>query len=176
MNITKIAAVLKKHPEIIVYKENSRQYISNGYAVYDITDLPELYNDEQVFAVLGITSAKQDKYNVRIKEGLPEIISSDDYGFTVDPLQTEIKRHHGESYRIFKNDTTAIFVQQLYLKPLEENEPYTYSVRDCGDGTQMLVVEYGLLGPIMYVVEYRMRDKQIYQDLEDMLRFAKRNL
>ena len=41
MNITKVAAVLKKHPEIIVYKENSRQYISNGYAVYDITDLPE---------------------------------------------------------------------------------------------------------------------------------------
>lgn len=175
MNITKIAAVLKKHPEIIVYKENSRQYISNGYAVYDITDLPELYNDEQVFAVLGISSAKQDKYKVKIKDELPEIISSDDYGFTVDPLQTEIKRHHGESYRIFKNDATTIFVQQLYLKPLGENEPYTYSVRDCGNGTQMLVVEYGLLGAVMYVMEYRMRDKQVYQDLEDMLRLAKRD-
>lgn len=173
MNIAKISAVLKKFPEIVVFKENSRQYISNGYAVYDITDLPELYNAEQVFAVLGIASTKQDKYDVKIKDELPEIISSDDYGFTVDPLQTEIKRHYGESYRIFKNDTTAIFVQQLYLKPLEENEPYTYSVRDGRDGTQMLVVEYGLLGAIMYVMEYRMRDDRIFQDMADILRLAK---
>lgn len=175
MNIVKIAAVLKKHPEIIVYKQNSRQYISNGYVVYDITDLPELYNDEQVFAVLGIASAKQDKYNVKIKDELPEFISSNDYGFTVDPLQTEIKRHHGERFRIFSNGTTAIFIQQLYLKPLEENEPYMYAVRDCGGGTQMLVVEYGLLGPVMYAMEYRMRDKQVFQDMEDILRLAKRD-
>lgn len=173
MNITKISAVLKKHPEIVVYKGNSRQYISNGYVVYDITDLPELYNDEQVFAVLGIVSAKQDKYNVKIKGELPEIISSDDYGFTVDPLQTEIKRHNGERFRIFSNGTTAIFIQQLYLKPLEENEPYMYSVRDCSDGTHMLVVEYGLLGAVMYVMEYRMRDSQVFQDIANILRLAK---
>lgn len=72
MNITKISAVLKKSSEIVVFKENSRQYISNGYVVYDITDLPELYNSEQVFAVLGIASAKQDKYNVKVKDELPE--------------------------------------------------------------------------------------------------------
>lgn len=174
MNITKISAVLKKFPEIVVFKENSRQYISNGYAVYDITDLPELYNSEQVFAVLGIASAKQDKYNVKIKDELPECINSDDYGFTVDLLQTEIKRHNGERLRIFSNGTTAIFIQQLYLKPLEENEPYMYSVRDCGDGTQMLVVEYGLLGAVMYIMEYRiMRDNQIFKDIADILRLAK---
>lgn len=83
--------------------------------VYDITDLPELYNSEQVFAVLGIASAKQDKYNVKVKDELPECISSDDYGFTVGPLQTEIKRHYGERFRIFSNGTTAIFIQELYL-------------------------------------------------------------
>lgn len=175
MNITKVAAVLKKHPEIIVYKRNSRQYISNGYVVYDITDLPELYNEEQVFAILGIATAKQDKYNVKIKDELPELIDSDDHDIEVDPLQTEIKRHNGERYRVFKNDTTAFFIQQLYLKPLEENEPYMYYVRNCGDGTQMLVVEYGLLGAVMYVMEYRMRDNQVFQDLEDILRLVKRD-
>lgn len=66
-----------------------------------------------------------------------------------------------------------IFIQKLYLKPLNKNEPYSYSVRDCSDGTRILVVEYGLLGAIMYVMEYRMRDNQVFQDIADILRLAK---
>lgn len=176
MNIAKIAAVLKKQPEIIVWQTSEpRQYIGNPFVVYDISEMPMLRTEEQVFAVLGISSEKQNRFALRFGKELPKIIGERKDEEGIDPINTKIYTPEGKQCCIFKNDTAAIFIQEIYLKPLEDVVMYQYFVREGEDGTRLLIVDDGMLGPTMYVMECKKGLEQAFMDFRNILRLAKRN-
>lgn len=171
MNIVKIATVLKKTPMIIVYQGEQKQFISNGFAMYDISELPTLYSTDQVYAILGISP---DKYQVRI-DALPIDIMASENDESVEPIAYEIKRINGERFRIFKNENAIIVIKQLFLKPLDDDEIYSYFLRRSKAGEKILVVNYGILGDIMCVMEYKLKERQFFDDYEQILRLADRD-
>ena len=153
MKINAIASVLKSGASIKLYRYYDEQYITNGFALYAVSNLPHIETNDQLCAVLGIPSDKQGKYNINIEAGslLPCLCRTEtDRALYID---TPIERDDllslnwlGEEYIIFKTDHKLLFVRRTYLKPFNEYEDlYYFDRHDTQDGKHVIVIKAGML-------------------------------
>ena len=72
MKIQKIQKLCKSAKRIIIFNaKNGVQWISDGYCIYPLFNLPRL-SRENIFAMFDIPADKQGKIYFEEREGLPE--------------------------------------------------------------------------------------------------------
>ena len=121
MKLQKAINIIKKSTSIILYQSESRKLMSNGYAVYDVSDFPTIDTEEQLAAVLGISKMEDHIFAI---EEIPEIFEDESKMQHARQLFTGI---------IIKGDEFVLFdcgeiyaVRAEYLKPFEDDDLFKF--------------------------------------------------
>ena len=118
MKLSKIWALCKGAGRFIVYNLPGGQWISDGYAVYPLMDLPEL-SEESIYTIMDIPKDKRSEYLFERREAEPNGISFADavdreYELKRVPLQLT---YQGCTTLPFESRYGVLFVDKRYLIP-----------------------------------------------------------
>ena len=146
MKLQKAVNIIKKSSTIILFQEDDRKLLSDGYAAYDVSIFPTIETEEQLAAVLGISKIKDHTFT--IKE-IPEI------------FEDESKTQHARLFftkMIIDGDEFVLFdcgeiyaVRAEYLKPFEDDDLFKFI--HTGDSCMILgggFITTGYIFPITF--------------------------
>lgn len=115
MNYQKIIGTFKKKGLITVYTAKDRQWISDGYAVYPLLQMPKM-NEQSIRAIFDIA----DSVHIVEKAELPATICFDDIDVTENAIfQEEIQlQPSGLDTVSFRTQAGVTFIDSRYLDPI----------------------------------------------------------
>lgn len=172
MKLKAVAAVCRSNKTLVICRQDGRQLVGNGHALYDVRGLPEMTPEEvlRMFDVKEeqisnwyITDVRMETpYNFRdvadeeeeLHDDLPAILY---LGNFVQPLHTEA----GES----------IFVDKDLLKPID-GDMTRYFLRRKENGERYVVIKEGFLFEAM-IMPYDMTTSVLREKLEKLWRACK---
>ncbi|MBR1382772.1 MAG: hypothetical protein IJ555_03035 [Ruminococcus sp.] len=149
MKISAIMALMKKSKTINLYKQNGKQWISNGRAAYAVHCLPELDND-QLCVIAGIPESKAADYNINTEAEWLEV-------FNEKPAEGELlfERRNAVTYctngALYEALTDAEgrvwLVDTKYLRPIRDYdaEALSFYITKGSDKVPVIRVRAGLL-------------------------------
>lgn len=126
MKLKNIAAICKKTKMMILFNEQNgdgeitAQYISNGAAVYPITGLPVLGEDE-ILTIFDITEKQRDKWYVRTQE-VPAGINLAD----IDKNERQVEQSNisiasdGKVLLPLQTYDRIVFIDNAYIQPFND--------------------------------------------------------
>lgn len=150
MKFKKIITLCKNNKQIRLYDGESEQWISDGYALYPLFNMPK-FDEESICRACDITEKQADKMLISYDHGLP---SAFDYSDTT-PNETPCAREDAIFGRIIPIITShgMEFINGNYLLPFEDADDdmlYIFE-RTQESGQPYFVVKQGfaLVGIIM---------------------------
>ncbi len=145
MKLKSVAAVCRSNKTLVVCRQDGRQLVGNGHALYDVRGLPRMTPEE----MLRMFDVKEDQvsnwYIPMERDEMPYNLTDDApeeeelhmdlpsigyYGDVVQPMDTE--------------DGEIIFVDKALLKPIDGKFP-RYFLRRKESGERYVVVKDGFL-------------------------------
>lgn len=169
MKLKAVAAVCRSNKTLVICRQDGRQLVGNGHALYDVRGLPEMMPEE----VLRMFDVKETQisnwyipdvrmempYNFRDDDDEEEELHNDlpaiQYlGDFVQPLHTEA----GE----------IIFVDKDLLKPID-GDMTRYFLRRKGNGERYVVIKDGFLFEAL-IMPYDMITSVLCEKLEKLWR------
>ena len=145
MKIQKIQQLCKAAKRIIIIDDKSHgiQWISDGYCVYPLFNLPRLTR-ENIFAMFDIPEDKQGSILFEERETLPismdfsdvadgeQVVSTEPYGISA----------YGRSFSVINGTEGALLVDSKYLKVFDKDAVYYERCRKVG--SPYIVVKEGM--------------------------------
>lgn len=145
MKLKSVAAVCRSNKTLVICRQDGRQLVGNGHALYEVRGLPTMTPEE----MLRMFDVKEDQmsnwYIPMERDMMPYNLGEDDqeeeelrmdlpalgyYGDLVQPMETE--------------DGEIIFVDKALLKPIDSDFP-RYFLRRKESGERYVVVKDGFL-------------------------------
>ena len=126
MKLKSIAAIFKRNKRLnILVMPNGAQWITNGYALYSMSGMPDL-TPAMVLKIFDIPDDKQGEWTCEIKpmpENMRGICTNGIFAteLLLEPKKSTIK-YGGITYSLFRNIDELIAVDEKYLKPLDDME------------------------------------------------------
>lgn len=144
MEIKKIINFCKKSGNLGIYENEGKQWITDGYALYPLFNLP-LFDEETICAAYDISAKKAGKMRITFNIKLPAIF---DYRDDVEG-ETECKRGAPLFNGLVPITTThgIEFIESKYLSPFtdaDDNMIFIYE-RTTANGTTYFAVKDGLM-------------------------------
>ena len=121
MKIKKLIDICKKTGNIFLYDTGESRWISDGHAIYDITELPA-FDETTLCNTFDINEKQAAKINFRNETALPKNICFDD----VCESEVVAERgpmwlsHAGTGNIPFKTSQGVVFIESKYLLPLSD--------------------------------------------------------
>ena len=118
MKLSKIGALCKGAKRIIVYNVFGGQWLSDGYVLYPLVDLPHL-DEESVYTIFDIPKDKRSKVQYEERTSLPYGINVADAVTGETPLQYAGCgiSYHGAAYTPMNGKDGILFIDRRYLAP-----------------------------------------------------------
>ncbi len=145
MKIQKIQQLCKAAKRIIIIEDavHGTQWISDGYCVYPLFNLPRL-SKENIFAMFDIP---EDKQGAILFEEMEELPASMDFSDTADGEQVVSPEPfgisaYGRSFEVINGAEGAMLVDSKYLKVFEKDAVFYERYRE--HGTPYIVVKEGM--------------------------------
>lgn len=132
---------LCKHSKIInILETYTHQWISDGFACYPLLKMPKL-NEKTVLTVLNIPESKANKYTVTVQPMYEHFNINDD-----DLAEREINKAWMSimNARPMKTSEGITFINDRYLKPLQDLEYPKFFERKTESGQIYIVIKDGL--------------------------------
>ena len=154
MIISKIKDICKTAKRIVITRTECVQWISDGYGIYPLYNMPEL-SRQNVFAIFDIPEDKQQGFQFDERECIGDgvlLSDEDERELPLTLLSTEIKAY-GVTLAVAKSETGVIFINKRYLAPFAdfENGVQLYERRGCGGKPYIAIKDgmflYGLILP-----------------------------
>ena len=121
MKLSKVGALCKGAKRFVIYKTWSGQWISDGYAIYPIRELPPLQEDN-VYALFDIPEDKRGKvqyeeknvpYGINLNDGC-----DDEVVVQIAPISIV---YHGSIITPIKGRGGILYIDRKYLSPLGDD-------------------------------------------------------
>lgn len=122
MKLSKIGALCKGAKRFIIYSAAGSQWLSDGYVLYPLVDLPHL-DEESVYTIFDIPEDKRSKVHYEERTSLP-------YGISVaDTVTDEVAvqyapvgiSYRGAVYSPVKGRGGILFIDRRYLAPFSDD-------------------------------------------------------
>ena len=146
MNYQKIMGIFKKKGLITVYTAKDRQWISDGYAVYPLLQMPKM-NEQSIRAIFDIA----DSVHIIEKAELPATVCFDDIDVTENAIfLEEIQlQPSGLDTVSFRTQAGVTFIERKYLSPIkgvnDDGSIGIYERVNQETGNVYIVVKRGIL-------------------------------
>lgn len=141
MKLKAIASIFKRNKHVIIHKTpKDEQWISNGHALYSISDLPTL-EPEQVLQIFDIPEDKRKEWYLDTMPMPEQLCHEGFYRMNEEfkQLKTAIE-FGGETYQLFENGGEIYAFNEKYLKPLyDETEFMLYHKKEWSEGTKRII-------------------------------------
>ncbi len=177
MKNKKIIDLCKKSKQLWIYDalESDQQYISDGEAMYPLTNAP-VFNDSTICATYDITESQREKIYFRRQLGLPEGITFDDSTpdeTLCDIFDLKIVISSGIAIPII-TDIGLMFIEQKYLQPLSDMPNYDMRIyrRTDDNGYSYFAVKFGLLVYAL-IRPFDVVTEQLCNNLEYLLKLSR---
>lgn len=117
MEIKRIINLCKKSGVLILYENDGAQWISDGYALFPLTNMP-LFDEETICRTYDISEKKAAKMTIRHELSLPKNVSISDDVDGEMPCEFDEELFH----RLVPVQTTRglTFIQKQYLAPFAD--------------------------------------------------------
>lgn len=128
MKLKAIAAIFKRNKRLnILVMPNGAQWITNGFAMYSMSGMPEL-TPAMVLKIFDIPEDKQGEWACEVKpmpENMREICTNGFYTTEslLEPKKATIE-YGGVTYSLLRNNNDIIAIDEKYLKPLYDDMEY----------------------------------------------------
>lgn len=144
MEIKKIINLCKKSGQLGIYENEGKQWITDGYALYPLFNMP-LFTEETICAAYDISAKKAEKMHITFNLTLPAMF---DYSDDIEK-ETECKRGSPLFNGLVPITTShgIEFLQSKYLTPFadaDDNMLFIYE-RTATTGRNYFVVKDGLM-------------------------------
>lgn len=170
MKLSKIAQLCKKYPHVSVFSTAQTQWISVGAAAYAAYGLPPITGSEQLATVMDIPEEKRDAFKVDFIE--PDNLGMfDDYDreeHTLREVNYSFMQRGSMLMPLFTADGNVYWINECYLKPVEDEEGLTYWLREMWDGMYAVAVKSGYV--IRAVIGVRIASLDTDEAMREVLR------
>lgn len=145
MKIQKIQQLCKSAKRIIIFNDADEgiQWISDGYCIFPLLNLPRLTEDN-IYTLFDIPEDKRGKIFFEEREELPSSISVDTYEkgeISVKPEQFGIYAY-GQACDVFRGAEGALLVDSKYLSVFDKDVTYFERLRV--GGSPYIVAKEGM--------------------------------
>lgn len=148
MKIKKLIDICKKTGNIFLYDTGKTRWISDGRAIYSISDLPS-FDEFTLCKTYDISDKQASKINFRYATSLPSLLCFDDFCDTesISERGPMWLSHAGTGIIPFKTTRDVMFVESKYFMPLSDVDDAMISVyeRVTQKGEVYFAVKIGLL-------------------------------
>lgn len=184
MKIKNIASICKKSKHFIIYQkltndgEITQQYISDGFAVYPLEDLPIL-DEKSVLTILDIPKDKHCEYSVSVSRISQVYLNFDDAESGEEQIDYSdiFIGYGGKMMRAFFSQQGAMFVSTKYFSPLNSDfDSLTFYKRATAHGTTYIVVKEGLFAKafLLPIKTEPLFNRQLNELAQENLKFQKK--
>lgn len=151
MKINKIAGICKKSKTAILFEKSEsgivhQQFISDGNAIYPISGLPYL-QQENIYTIFDVPEKDKEKWYFK-QTPLPSNINMDDTDDTERAIEAEdvsIYRH-GNALKALSTSAGIVFIKCAYIAPIADvMDVLEYYERTTEDGGLYIAVKAGFL-------------------------------
>ncbi len=148
LKIKKLIDICKKTGNIFLYDTGNSRWISDGHAIYDITELPA-FDEFTLCKTYDINDKQASKINFRNETMLPQEICFTDIceNETIAERGPMWLSHAGTGIIPFKTSQGVVFVESKYLQPLSDvsESLLTLYERTTKNGNIYFAVKSGML-------------------------------
>lgn len=177
MKNKKIIDLCKKSKQLWLYDalECDQQYISDGGAIYPLTNAPT-FNDSTICSTYDVTESQRVKIYFRRENGLPEGVTFNDSTpdeILCDIFDLKIVISSGIAIPII-TDLGLMFIDQKYLQPLTDMQSQEMRIyrRTDNDGHSYFAVKFGLLVYAL-IRPFDVVTEQLCNNLEYLLKLSR---
>lgn len=149
MKFKKIIDLVKKHNTLCLFETKDCQYLSDGYSLYPLYNLPR-FTPEGLCAAYDIKPGQYDKMMIRNEQGVPaayNISDTDENEIPVEPISDVAIQFAGKMLYPYQTSEGIAFIDAKYLAPLSDMDKNYISLfeRHTLSGEIYFVVKHGFI-------------------------------
>ena len=170
MKIKKLIDICKKTGNIFLYNTGDTRWISDGHAIFDISDLPP-FDEVTLCLTYDINEKQANKINFRHETTLPGAINFSDIcdnEFIAERGPMWLS-HAGTGIIPFKTSQGVVFIESKYLIPLSDisESQLTFYERMTKTGEIYFAVKFGLI-LVAIITPIDVINKEFVDKLKDL--------
>lgn len=164
MKLNKIIGFCKSEKTIYLYEGEDKQWLSDGYAVYPLDNVPH-FDTNTLCATYDIAGKKKENINARHFLELPKSFSfadsiENESVCEVNPIKVSI---NGITYTQILTSTGCEFIDSQYLAPFSDTNADMLRIfeRVSSDGTTYFAVKEGFILVAVILPEVLLNQKTL---------------